>query len=607
MQLLYLIPGATSPLERLCLGEDNLLLIYADASKARLWDLKTQEFWRSMTKLKAEELLEQGGWFEVYVEHEGPRFTGETCFGFTKNVLVFIDVGELIRTGMTNISKKPSSPLATTDLGSPAILKAWMYLHPILFACLAMQISDPDFDELCLGLLGSRSTGVVPACSLAGYKGAITLSCTPFDRSAWTRSSEYNSALLLAILSLLKAGSSFEEWDSLTSQISTYLINNLYQIVGDGFKFPSLDALTSHWFNSCSEVKQSARSLFGAEVERLSEKQACDIVDEGRYRLPSVQPESLKDAPYSATALVVVGHVAAEHYTSIPTEVLAIELCSVGFHVWQHYVDAVNVLRALFELATTSPAKKEGTGAAPSSTSTVGPQARSAVLQIASTNTPLFMTTLTMDIANPKSVEHRRSVMQLIAFIIKKKPLVLYPNLTRLVEAVIKSLDPNIAANREAVMDPAVEILGHVAWGIRFPTVDFHKATQRLALGTNEGAVIMYDLKTATRLYVLEGHKKRLTAVSFSPDGRRLVTASLDESVVMVWKVGSSFTSFFNPGAPPRQGGTGTEAYKVYPFNLGDEARMTVAGTLDWVAFEWTNDRTARLKIRDSALTFATT
>ncbi|KAG8964046.1 hypothetical protein FRC05_004330 [Tulasnella sp. 425] len=617
MQLLYLIPGATSPLERLCLGEDNLLLIYADASKARLWDLKTQEFWRSMTKAKAEELLEQGGWFEVFA----PLLSS-----LPYNLLLFVDVGELIRTGMTTITKKPSSATAATDLGSPAILRAWMYLHPILSAFLAMQLGDPDFDELCLGLLGSRSTGTVPACSLAGYKGAITFLCSSLDRSAWICSPEYSSGLLLAILSLLKAGSTLEEWDSLTSQISTYLINNLYQIVGEGFKFPSLEALTSHWFNPCSEVKQSARTLFGAQIQRLSEKQACDIVDDGRYRLPSVQPDNLKDAPYSATALIVVGHVAVEHYTSIPTEtltdiaksvalylhdessphrVLAIELCSIGFHVWQHYVDAVNVLRALFELATNSGTKKDGTGATPGPVGGVGPQARSAVLQIASTNTPLFMTTLTMDIATPKSVEHRRSVMQLIAFIIKKKPLVLYPNLTRLVEAVIKSLDPNIASNREAVMDPAVEILGHVVR--TFPTVDFHKATQRLALGTNEGAVIMYDLKTATRLYVLEGHKKRLTAVSFSPDGRRLVTASLDESVVMVWKVGSSFTSFFNPGAPPRQGGTGTEAYKVYPFNVGDEARMTVAGTLDWVAFEWTNDRTARLKIRDSALTFATT
>ena len=51
----------------------------------------------------------------------------------------------------------------------------------------------------------------------------------------------------------------------------------------------------------------------------------------------------------------------------------------------------------------------------------------------------------------------------------------------------------------------------------------------------------MYDLKTATRLYVLEGHRKRTTACNFSPDGRRLVTLSLEECTVLVWKVGSSF------------------------------------------------------------------
>lgn len=106
--------------------------------------------------------------------------------------------------------------------------------------------------------------------------------------------------------------------------------------------------------------------------------------------------------------------------------------------------------------------------------------------------------------------------------------------------------------------------------------MDFHTATQRLAVGTNEGAIIMYDLKTATRLYVLEGHKKRLSAISFSPDGRRLVTASMDESVVMVWKVGSSFSSFFNPGAPPRQGGgEGSDAFKTLPFNVGDEGEVS--------------------------------
>ena len=107
----------------------------------------------------------------------------------------------------------------------------------------------------------------------------------------------------------------------------------------------------------------------------------------------------------------------------------------------------------------------------------------------------------------------------------------------------------------------------------RFPTVDFHMATQRLAVGTNEGAVIMYDLKTAIRLYLLEGHTKPITACSFSSDGRRLVTISLGESLVLVWKVGSSFASFFNPGAPPSQGHGGSQPFKTLNYNIGADGK----------------------------------
>lgn len=69
--------------------------------------------------------------------------------------------------------------------------------------------------------------------------------------------------------------------------------------------------------------------------------------------------------------------------------------------------------------------------------------------------------------------------------------------------------------------------------------------TQRLAVGTSEGAIIMYDLKTGTRLYVLEAHKKRPAACSFSPDGRRLVSVGLEEGVVLVWKVCRPFLITF--------------------------------------------------------------
>lgn len=113
------------------------------------------------------------------------------------------------------------------------------------------------------------------------------------------------------------------------------------------------------------------------------------------------------------------------------------------------------MLRALFTLATTT--KKEAI-AVPN----IGVQARSAVLQIAAGNTPLFMTTLAIDILQPRSVQHRKSVMQLVIFLIRKKPLVLYSNLPRLVEAIVKSLDPNSSASRDAVLDSATEILSHI-------------------------------------------------------------------------------------------------------------------------------------------------
>jgi WD40 repeat protein len=102
-----------------------------------------------------------------------------------------------------------------------------------------------------------------------------------------------------------------------------------------------------------------------------------------------------------------------------------------------------------------------------------------------------------------------------------------------------------------------------------------------LAVGTSEGVVLMYDLKTASRLYVLEGHKRPLAACAFSPDGRRLVTVSLEGGVVMVWKVGASFSNFFSlPGAPPRQGGsTGSEPYKIFPITL-PESELNVSASL---------------------------
>jgi len=101
------------------------------------------------------------------------------------------------------------------------------------------------------------------------------------------------------------------------------------------------------------------------------------------------------------------------HENDVSCKALAIDLCSRGFSVWQHYIDSMEMLRNLFNLATST--KKESI-----SVQNVGPQARQAILHIVTDNTGIFMTTLSLDILHPQSLEHRKSVMQLVAFLIRK-------------------------------------------------------------------------------------------------------------------------------------------------------------------------------------------
>jgi hypothetical protein len=173
------------------------------------------------------------------------------------------------------------------------------------------------------------------------------------------------------------------------------------------------------------------------------------------YEVPALQPDAEKETLNAALALFVCGCVASEKYALLSTKygiflsiyfisrilffnfffsaltdisksialylhdeksiyrVLAVDLCSRGFHVWQHYIDSMEILRSLINLSTN--VQKDSI-----SVQNVGAQARLAVLAIAGNSMPLLMGTMCLDILTPPSVEHRRSVLQILAFLIRK-------------------------------------------------------------------------------------------------------------------------------------------------------------------------------------------
>ncbi|KAG6860615.1 hypothetical protein C0995_009369 [Termitomyces sp. Mi166 len=588
---LYLIPGSSAPLLKLCIGSSNLLLVYRN-NRARLWDVKTQEFWRSMTEEKVEEMLKQGGWTEIVIDARPSEHT------FLKSIpnLMFPDTSSTLLLDLehfTSESVAVAKSISTNRDQTRAILKTLERLRSVLSALLTPGLNH-GIDTICFEKLGIR-----PAQMSIGFSRneTVTLYRRTDPHELWCLSSDVSAARALSIAVMLNALSVFEEFVEGANTVMIFYATSLAAAVGPKYQPPSLVYLARRWFDGSNDVRRAIRVLFDYAM-------ACTMFLPPLHQF-DMTTGSAMSSTYRRTgidsgcALVVLMRISGRRKVQLVLCKVGDELTlptsiSIrGFHMWQHYIDAMEILRALFNLATSS--RKDSI-----SLQNVGPQARLAVLQIASTNTALFMTTLGLDILTPPTLEHRKAVMQIVAFLIKKRPLVLQPNIPKLMEAVVRSLDPNATTHREAVIDSATEIISYVVK--TFPAVDFYMGTQRLAVGGTDGAVVMYDLKTAIRLYVLEGHKKAISACSFSPDGRRLLTLSIEESVALVWKVGSSFASFFNPGAPPRQGRGNSQPFKTISFNVGEAANMNAQEMMDLIRISWPVDRSVKIQIRDSTL-----
>lgn len=67
----------------------------------------------------------------------------------------------------------------------------------------------------------------------------------------------------------------------------------------------------------------------------------------------------------------------------------------------------------------------------------------------------------------------------------------------------------------------------------------FAPTGDRLAVGSREGTIYLYDLKRNEKLKPLTGHTDLTWSVLFSPDGKRLVSGSNDKTA-RLWDVASS-------------------------------------------------------------------
>lgn len=131
-----------------------------------------------------------------------------------------------------------------------------------------------------------------------------------------------------------------------------------------------------------------------------------------------------------------------------------------------------------------------------------------------------------------------QSILIYMMELINAHYLLMCRHLPAFVDTIMACLDPTKPERRRRCLSLSTRCLHSLVR--RFPMVDFHKETQRLALGTMEAVIIIYDLRTATKWRVLDGHTSAVSAVRFRSDGQVLVSYAARDGSVRWWNSGNA-------------------------------------------------------------------
>lgn len=476
-----------------------------------------------------------------------------------------------------------------------------------VFSCLLAWGLDSDFDAIYGSSLGlSPPPKDITICQ-RGAAGKLSLiSPASNDSSFWRLSPNFTAQRLLLIVSLAPIVVSLQNAsveETFLNKLANHYGIALPSIVGSGFSFASFALLAKFYQDPITNIQVASRAVFRATLIKMSRESKLAIVYYWQPYLPAGKsPLKLKRLHERAT--LIVGAVGSEDSSLLTPEqkrqvaeslvmlltdqsgftkrLAAIELIGRAFPTWEAYLNGGAVLRALLSYAVTSSSSngsapaavksvkgRLGEDAANGGTATLSLMAKQSLMHIAVANTALFFNTLAFDVSHSRDISERTGCLKLFEYFINKKPLILYPHLSEMVDAIVRCLDPNIPAMRECLIHHVTTLFYDLV--VTFPHVTFHSGYQRLAVGTVEGLVLIFDLKTATRYQVLEGHHRPVIAVSFSPDGKLICSYSHEENLVRVWqpsfgffgalvgKIGSAVTAGLGSTAsqPSSHGGSG--------------------------------------------------
>ena len=442
---------------------------------------------------------------------------------------------------------------------------------------------DTEFDVQCRDEIGLRPTARAVTYGVRGHGSNFSF-LTPRAQTRthrWQCSSHVTalhsiSAVALANTLMMLPG--YDEVRNVCSLLVTHFSVALPERFTD-FCAPSLSLLARHYVDSVEEVQEAARALLEGTIHRMCPEVRAQIVAAWAPRVLSLasSPPGAAAAydlssPQGVSVLVLavlasrfgaplepaIGKVVVkqllgqlEHPAQLHRSSAA-ELIGKGYHVWQRHVgDPPYLIRTLFHLSVahidsaSGDADVDGIGSNGPQDVTPGTsqapvlnRVHAALLAVGAVEPRHFCRAMgerAVQMGGSSAV--RIAAVAAMISLVKARGTSLDADLPVVVNAVLRPLDPSVPQLREGCLAASTAALRELVK--RYPMMSFHQGTQRLAVGTVEGVVVIYDLRTATKWRILQGHEKRVSALSFSSSGEYVASFAAEEQTLRWWLAGA--------------------------------------------------------------------
>lgn len=219
---------------------------------------------------------------------------------------------------------------------------------------------------------------------------------------------------------------------------------------------------------------------------------------------------------------------------------LAADLVGKGILLWKEFAPNINsLIQSLLKMSIDQEFEEA---------SILRSSVDRTLLQLAQATPNRFISVIGSEALKASATpDERASAILKVVSVIKKYPFALFHVLPRVVETITRCLDPAEPSIRRALLKPCTSALHALTKA--YPMVAFHQISQLFAVGTSRAndkfqkcVILIYDLRTATKWRIIEGHSHDITAIEFSEDGTTIASYSSFEQPnpsLRLWKTGS--------------------------------------------------------------------